>query len=286
MTDAAARIAQRAEQVQGPDGEPLLLLDVAGADSLAAELCMSRREVEIAALRTGVIPRRYQRNIGTLGMDGQVALLEAAVSVIGLGGLGGVVCELLARIGIGELILVDGDAYDESNLNRQIHSTERNAAEAKEKASASRRRVERVNGAVSVRHHRCVVDESNARSLLGRSQVVVDCLDNIPDRFLLESTCRSLGIPLVHGAVAGMMGQVMVIFPGSPGLQHLYGCPDEAARYGVERSLGNLAVTVTATAALQCQELVKIVTGVGEPICDGVLYLDLSAGHFNRVRLS
>ncbi len=283
MSDTMAEIVGLAERVEGPDGESLWVLGIAETDALAVDLSISRREVEIAALRNGVIPRRYQRSIGTLGIDGQVALLESVVSVVGLGGLGGVVSELLARVGVGKLILVDADVYDASNLNRQIHCTEQNMGQAK--ADVCRERIGQINGAVEICHHRCVLDQTNARSLLGPSQVVVDCLDNVPDRFLLQKTCRSLGIPLVHGAVAGTMGQVMVIPAEGEGLERLYGPPCGADRHGVEQFLGNLPTTVAAVAALQCQELLKIIAGVGDPISDGVLFLDLSRGSFDRVSL-
>ena len=284
MSDMKAEIVGLAERVEGPDGESLLILGIAETDALAVDLSISRREVEIAALENGVIPRRYQRSIGTLGTDGQVALLESVVAVVGLGGLGGVVCELLARIGVGKLILVDGDVYDESNLNRQIHCTEQNTSEAK--AEVCRERIGQINGAIEVCYHRCILDQSNARSILEPSQAVMDCLDNVPDRFLLQKTCRALGIPLVHGAVAGGMGQVMVVPADGEGLERLYGPPDEADRHGVEQSLGNLPTTVATVAALQCQELLKITAGVGDPISDGILFLDLSSGSFNKVKLS
>ncbi|MFO8060418.1 MAG: HesA/MoeB/ThiF family protein [Bacillota bacterium] len=281
MTGAAAHIVRRAEKSGNDDGENLLL-SISAADALAAELSMSRREVEIIALKNGVIPRRYQRNMGTLGAEGQVALLESSVSVIGLGGLGGFTCELLARAGVGEMILVDGDVYDESNLNRQLHCTEEDIGEVK--AAAAERRVTKVNGAVKVRHHLGVLNEDNARSILGSSRVVVDCLDNIPDRFILQRACRSLGIPMVHGAVAGTMGQVMVIPPGGGGLEHLYGRAEDTGRHGIELVLGNLPATVATIAALQCNEVVRIITGRSHS--RGVLFVDLTSDSFTRVEFS
>ena len=86
-------------------------LSLACLDALAKEHGLSRRETEIAALELGVLPRRYLRNYGTVGAEGQLALLRSCVAVIGLGGLGGYIVEGLARMGVGRLVLVDGDDY-------------------------------------------------------------------------------------------------------------------------------------------------------------------------------
>ena len=85
--------------------------------------------MEIAALKQGVIPCRYLRNIGTIGPDGQIKLLQSTVAVVGAGGLGGTAIELLARQGVGHLIIIDNDRFAEQNLNRQIMSREGNLGE-------------------------------------------------------------------------------------------------------------------------------------------------------------
>ena len=84
------------------------MVSLADLDVLAAEFGLSRRAAEIASLEQGVLPRRYMRNVGTIGIEGQLALLKCTAVVIGLGGLGGYVVEGLARMGVGRLVLVDG----------------------------------------------------------------------------------------------------------------------------------------------------------------------------------
>lgn len=283
--DLRDRIIELAYETVTPNGDDALVIDLASTRQIACDSGIQRRHVELAALQAGVIPLRYERNLGTLGIQGQVKLLQATVAVVGLGGLGGTVTEILARVGVGELVLVDPDVYDESNLNRQLYSVEGNMG--RDKARSSRDRIAEVNGAVSVISHVCRLDEDNAQCLLGSADLVVDCLDNVPDRMLVARACAALGIPMVHGAVAGMMGQVMTVDPGEDGLEQLYGRRDDGAGpHGAELKLGNLPTTVGVVASLQCQEAVKIIAGTGDPIRNRLLLLDLAAGAIETVDLS
>ena len=99
---------------------------------------MSAREAEIAALRAGLCPSRYERSVGTVGLEGQARLLESCAAVAGCGGLGGWIIEILARAGVGKLILADGDTFGENNLNRQLYAAEENLGEPKAEAAARR----------------------------------------------------------------------------------------------------------------------------------------------------
>jgi len=92
----------------------------------AGKFQTTSREVEILALQNNIIPKRYQRNLGVISPSEQIKLLQSKVAIIGAGGLGGTVLELLVRMGIGELIIADKDIIGDSNLNRQILSTETN----------------------------------------------------------------------------------------------------------------------------------------------------------------
>ncbi len=284
MGELRDEVQLQAKEQEDPDGDKSEILTLDAVRGIAARCAVEAREVEICALREGIIPLRYHRSIGSIGTDGQVALLQSTVTIVGAGGLGGVVCEILARTGVGELILIDGDSYDESNLNRQIHSMENNLN--RYKVDASRKRVASINSAVSVRACETVLTEHNIAEHLSGSDVVVDCLDNIPDRFLVQKYCQGEEIPFVHGAVAGMMGQVMTIYPGDVGLRTLYGDEEAASSHGMEVSLGNLGTVVTTVAALQTQEVVKIVTGVGEPMRNRVLFLDLVSGEIHTATVA
>ncbi len=105
---------------------------------IANRFLVPNQEIEVLALREKIIPERYHRNLGVFSPAEQIKLIRSKVTIIGLGGLGGTILELLARVGIGELVVVDKDIIGESNLNRQILSRETNLGEEKIKAALER----------------------------------------------------------------------------------------------------------------------------------------------------
>jgi molybdopterin/thiamine biosynthesis adenylyltransferase len=238
---------------------------------LAQAFDLARREVEIAALESGVLPQRYLRNYGTLGTEGQLKLARAHAAVIGLGGLGGFVVEGLARMGVGKLTLVDGDVFFDHNLNRQLLSSE--ALLGSSKADAAAERVRQINGAVDVAAHAVYASLENLDQLLTGVDVVVDALDRLPIRMTLQAMAARLKLPMVHGAIAGTMGQVMTILPGDSGLKALYGegpVPDQ----GAEVDLGTPAPSPMMVAAWQVHETIKLLTGKGELLRGRMLLMD------------
>jgi molybdopterin/thiamine biosynthesis adenylyltransferase len=234
------------------------------------------RDVELAALDCGVVPARYARNLGTVGLEGQARLLRATVGVVGLGGLGGYVVEALARMGVGALILIDGDVFEEHNLNRQLLGTLENLGV--EKAQAACGRVARVNAAVEPICHAKTLTRENLPQLLEGADVVVDALDRLPTRLMLQDGAQDLGIPMVHGSIAGFLGQVTTVLPGDPGLHALYGDGEGLPEQGLESELGTPAATPMAVAAWEAQEVVKLLTGHGELLRNRLLVMDMETG--------
>ena len=241
------------------------------------------REIELAALETGVLPRRYLRSLGTIGLEGQARLLRATVAVVGLGGLGGSVVEALARMGVGRLILIDGDVFEEHNLNRQVLSAE--AKLGTDKVQAAQRRVAEINSAVEVVGYAVALTRENLPRLLEGADVVVDALDRLPIRLVLQDGAQALGIPMVHGSIAGFLGQVMTIFPDDPGLHSLYGEGSELPERGLEAQLGCPATTPMAVAAWEAQEVLKILTGRGNPLRNRLLVMDMETGSVDFLQL-
>jgi molybdopterin/thiamine biosynthesis adenylyltransferase len=255
--------------------EGIEVLTLEQAKPLSADTGRLLKEVELAALEAGVLPRRYLRNLGTVGWEGQARLLGSTVAVVGLGGLGGYVVEALARIGVGRLVLIDGDAFVDHNLNRQIFATEDNLGTSKVEAAALR--VAAINSAVEVVSHAVKATTENLPQLLEGSDVVVDGLDRLPTRIMLQEVARRQGIPLVHGAIGGMIGQVMTIFPEDEGLYALYG-QGEVPERGIEAERGCPTATPMMVAAWQVQEVIKILAGIGEPLRHRLLLLDAESG--------
>lgn len=263
----------------GPDG-PLRTLGLAATRAIAQGLGLSPRQVEWAAVQTRIMPARYRRNLGTVGWEGQAKLLESCAAVVGCGGLGGWVVEGLARMGVGRLILVDGDRFEEDNLNRQLGCLERCMGRLKVEVLAER--VRQVNSAVEVVSHGAVLRAANAREMLDGAQVVVDALDSLPARYDLQAAASEMGIPMVHGAVGGYQGQVMTIMPGDEGLVRLYG-QQPAVQRGVEMRLGNPAATPMLIAAWQLAETVKVLIGEAQLLRHRILFVDTLHGDAREI---
>ena len=248
---------------------------------LAEEHRCTVRDVERAALAARVLPERYRRNLGTVGWEGQQRLLESTVAIVGAGGIGGWIVEGLARMGVGHLIVIDSDRFEENNLNRQLGCTERTVGLPKAECLAER--VAQVNAAVEVKARVTRLDAENAEELLRGADVVVDALDTLPARMDLQRAARALGVPMVHGAIAGYTGQVTTVMPGDPGLDALYrGAVPER---GVETILGNPAATPMMVAAWQIHEVIKLLLGAKHVLRARLLLMDAEYGEFDEIRL-
>jgi len=260
---SANRLAHLLKSLSGgqkrPDGHSYASLSFSAECQIVEATGRSLREVEIQALEQDIIPERYCRNQTSLTNKDQIKLLRAHVAVIGLGGLGGTVTEILARIGVGKLTLVDGDCFDESNLNRQILSNPGNLGQPKAEIAA--RRVNTINPAIQTYPAETFFTEKNGKKLLQSVDLVVDCLDTISDRFTVESTCRKLSLPLVSAAIGGSSGQATAVLPGDPGLKQIYGAPRKAPARGIEATIGTLPFAAAYMAAVECAETVAILIG-------------------------
>ena len=281
--DSIEKIIKSANPKEFPDKTFYNSISVKQILNLSRASGASGREIEIMALEHGVVPERYVRNMKTFSPQDQVALLKAQVSIVGLGGLGGTVVEILSRLGIGTLNVIDGDTFEESNLNRQFLSTPRMMA--KSKADAAERRIKEINPSITVKQHSQFLDQDNGLDLLGRPEVIVDCLDNLKTRFILERLCRQIGSPLVSAAVAGSSGHVTTIYPQDQGLKLIYGDPAKTPPHGAEASLGTVPYSVTFLAALECAEIVKIIQHKGSLLRNKLLVADLNEGVYDVINL-
>ncbi len=224
---------------------------------------------------------RYDRNFNTISLEEQEMLAQSHVAIIGLGGLGGGVCEMLARTGVGTLTLVDGDAFDPTNLNRQILSREENIGQPK--AQAAKERVSTVNSSIKVNHWQAYADETNLYGMIAKADLVVDCLDTIDTRFLLQKTARKASLPIVSGAIAGVCGQVTVIFPKDLGYELIYG-KNRGAR-GIETQTGNISYCALLVASFQASECIKVLLDRGDILRNKLLIADLWSNSFEIMEL-
>ncbi len=251
----------------------------------AAQCAAARRfgvglaDVERAALENGILPARYRRNRQTLSIRDQLALFRSRVAIVGCGGLGGYLVEELARVGVGALVLVDPDVFEEHNLNRQLLSSVARLGQAK--VEAARERVAEVNPAVTAVAHRTALTRENGAGLLSGCSAALDALDSMGARRDLASCCRELSIPLVHGAIAGWYGQVSTQLPGSD-IAPLLEAGSQGGK-GVELALGNPSFTPALVASLQAAEAVKVLLGRGAPLAGRLLLVNLLDMEFEKV---
>ena len=203
--------------------------------------------------------KRYSRNMNMLSLEENTSLSEFKVCVVGCGGLGGYIIEMLARLGIGNLTVVDGDVFDETNLNRQLLSDMDSLG--KLKALIAKERVSKVNPLINVKAISERLTEKNGLEILAGHDVVVDALDSIDTRLLIQQQAEELNIPLVHGAIAGWYGQVTTILPGDRTLDGLYSNNDNK---GIEAELGNSSFTPALVASIEVSEVLKLLIKRGD----------------------
>lgn len=212
---------------------------------------------------------RYAKN-GIFDTTAAEKIARSRVCVIGCGGLGGYVIEMLGRVGIGTIRAIDGDVFDETNLNRQLLSHTGNIGVVK--AHEVEKRMALVNPLIKIEARPEFFTRENATEILKDIDVAVDALDSIETRLLLQEVCETAGVPLVHGAIAGWYGQVTTIMPGDKTLSSIYG---EGVKTGVEKEIGNPSFTPAMIASMQVSEVMKLVTGQGECLSRKILHVDL-----------
>ena len=155
---------------------------------------------EIASRQMSIVTRSEQKRFK-----------KGKITVIGCGGIGGQTIEMLARMGIGELILVDEDSFDLSNLNRQTFSSLNEIGHTK--SEVAERKVKSINSYVKVTSYNEHVDEKNVDEIIGDSDIVIDALDNVLTRVIVSRKAKEKRIPFIHGAIHGTLGQITTFLP-------------------------------------------------------------------------
>jgi len=280
--DIGNSVRINSKTTKDPAGREAQVLEDTSAVKIARECNCRVGDVYIESMKSGVYPFRYLRNRDTISLKEQLILAQSKVSIVGAGGLGGQVILLLARLGIGQLSVVDKDVFDETNLNRQALCNKNTLG--KSKADVAAETVALINKGVTVVSFPVSLKPSNAPEILNGSDVVVDALDNIPDRFMLEETCKNLRIPLVHGALAGFEGQIMAIFPDDSGFNSLYKDRriDHDKAKSPESVLGVPALMPALIATFQAMEVLKIILKRGRVFRNSMLHVDIENGQINE----
>jgi adenylyltransferase/sulfurtransferase len=213
---------------------------------------------------------RYGRQIiyPGFGKSGQKRLLSSHVVVVGVGGLGCAASMYLAYAGVGHISIVDDDAVELSNLNRQMLHWEKDIGKKKPASAAAKLR--RINSAIKITPVCKRVTERNADDIIKGADVVIDGLDNFKTRFVINAACVGNGTPFIHGGINGLVGQVTTIVPGkTPCLACIYPTMPES-----EDTIPMFGVTPALVASLQVMEAIKLIAGFGETLQGRMLYFN------------
>ncbi|MCG9972914.1 molybdopterin-synthase adenylyltransferase MoeB [Christiangramia crocea] len=212
-----------------------------------------------------------QKKLHQIGDAGQEKLKNARVLVIGAGGLGCAVLPYLASAGIGTLGIIDGDKVEETNLHRQVLYTERSLKAFK--VEEARDRLEAMNSSVEIEIYREFLNDRNAYEIISAYDLVVDATDSISIRYLINDACVIAGKAFVYASVFKFEGQVSVFnYRNGPTYRCLFGGKGQAVQNCEEA--GVMGTTVGLIGMLQANEVIKIITGTGEPLSGKLLVYD------------
>ena len=231
---------------------------------------------------------RYARHLilDEVGEEGQERLLGSRVLVLGAGGLGSPILMYLAAAGVGTLGIVDDDAVDLTNLQRQIvHATER---VGDTKVESARRSLAAINPGVTVEAHATRLTAANALDLVSRYDLVADGSDNFETRYLLNDACYLARKPLVTGALLRFDGQVATFKPfeaGRPCYRCLFPAPPADDAVSRCEQAGILGAVAGVIGTVQATEVLKELLGIGESLAGSLLLYDALGGNFRKVRL-
>lgn len=218
---------------------------------------------------------RYARQmlLPEIGPEGQQRLLRSAVLLVGLGGLGSAVAPALAAAGVGRIGLADPDTVGESNLQRQTLYTERQIGQPK--CEAARERLAALSSHTLYDLHAEGITPENARRIIAGYDLVIDCCDNFPTRYLLDDVCAACGKPWVHGAI-GAFGGMVTVFNHRRAKRYAELYPDREALCAREQTVQGVVGTVPAVVgALEASEALKILARFGEMLDGRLFTIDL-----------
>jgi len=231
--------------------------------------------------------RRYSRHLilPEIGLEGQKKIRGTSVLCIGAGGLGSPIAMYLSAAGIGKLGIVDFDAVEFSNLQRQIlHTT---ADVGRPKTQSARETIQGLNPEVEVALHEVRLTSANALEIIKNYDIVVDGTDNFPTRYLTNDACVLLKKPNVYGSIFRFDGQASVFAPhlGGPCYRCLYPEPPPPGLVPSCAEGGVLGVLPGMIGIIQATEILKLVTGIGTTLLNRLLLFDALAMKFRELKL-
>ncbi len=232
---------------------------------------------------------RYIRHttLEEIGTSGQEKIKKASVLVVGAGGLGAPVLQYLAAAGVGTLGIGDNDLITENNLPRQVLYSKKDVG--MQKAIVARSKLMDYNPYSTYNIHNILFTDERVLKIIEQYDIVVDCTDNLPARYLLNDACIILNKPLVHAAMYKYQGQVSVFnYNNGPSYRCLYPYPPRSEKILNSGNIGILGALVGIVGSVQAGEVIKMITGVGEVLSGKVFVFNMleSSSHtFNIQRV-
>ena len=240
--------------------------------------------------------QRYQKhlNLPEIGQSGQLRLKNARVLVVGAGGLGCPVLLYLTAAGVGTIGVIDPDVVDLSNLQRQVIYTTDEVGQPKAKAAVTH--LNRLNPGLTFDTYAMALEVGNARAIIDAYDIIVDCTDNFKVRYLVNDVCVMLGKPFVYGAIHRFEGQVAVLNAdlgdspaGLPLRGPTYRCLFPEYPNDIEipncNETGVLGVLPGVIGTYQANEVIKLITGIGQSLNEHLLMVDLLAMTQQKIRI-
>lgn len=231
-----------------------------------------------------MLDERYKRQylMDEIGEEGQKKLANSKALVIGAGGLGSPVLYYLAAAGVGTLGIVDRDIVELSNLNRQIlHFTN---DLGKSKAQSAKSKLQMLNPNVKINIYEEEICENNALNLLDGYDIVVDCVDNLSTRYIVNDACIKKGVTLIEAGVTGFEGYVMTIVPKkTPCLRCLF--PQKDIKEGARPPIGIIGSTAGVAGTLQATEAIKQLLSIEGVPLKNVILINLIDMSFEKMKL-
>jgi molybdopterin/thiamine biosynthesis adenylyltransferase len=218
---------------------------------------------------TGDERERYDRQIMIrgFGQTGQEKLKRAKVFIAGAGGLGSAAATYLTAAGVGVIRIVDGDRVELSNLNRQVLYWDEDIGRGKGDSAA--RKLVKLNRGVKIEAIEEMITEASISQLVAGFDLIVDAMDNLPARYLLNKVALEKNIPLFHGAVYGFEGRAMTIIPGETAcLKCVYRGVIPEEKFPV------IGVTPAVIGCIQATEVIKYIVGIGQLLTNKLLVYD------------
>ncbi len=227
---------------------------------------------------------RHVRHVALkmVGEDGQKRIEQSRVFVAGVGALGSLISMLLARAGVGFLRIADLDAPELHNLHRQLLYDEPDVESGLSKAQAAAKRLAAANSNVEIDAVTAAIGPDNVEELTQGVDLVVDALDNIRSRYLINDQILARGIPYVFGGAVEASGNVMTIIPGkTPCLRCLWPDPKAVDDHPTAAQVGVLSSAAASVASMEVTEAIKIMVGRPEETLQGLLVMDLWNNKFH-----